>query len=193
MLGPGGPHSARPGRCGDGGRARLALPHAEAGELFPLSTWHTARPRPRAVSSRSVAIPGPLVPYVRAGVKREIDSRLATLQGEIETEFDPETYSAALARLYSATALLDEIGLENRSDQADVEVDLKRWARLLLKALEAQYRVAVLRGLQDVAAEDIHLPPQRYVVELGALVSLVRQETCDAGAHGPEMRRRGDG
>lgn len=144
------------------------------------------------MSSCSVTIPGPLVPYLRAGVKREIGSRLATLQAEIETEFDSETYSAALARLHSATALFDEIGLENESDQPDVEVDLSRWPRLLLKALEGQYRIGVLRDLQEAAAEDIDLPPQRYVVDLGALVSLIRQKTCSPERSGMR-RRRGDG
>jgi hypothetical protein len=145
------------------------------------------------MTSGSVTIPGPLVSYLRAGLRHEIGSRLASLQAEIDTELDPETYSAALERLQSATELFDRIGLENRPDQPDVDIDLSRWARLLLKALEAQYRLAVLRGLQDTAAEDIHLPPQRCVMELSALVSLLRQKTCDPAPRRPVTRRRGDG
>lgn len=128
------------------------------------------------MTSPGFTIPGPLVPYLRAGVKHEIGSRLANLQGELDADFDPETYSAALVRLHAATALFDHIGLENRSDQPDVEVDLGCWARLVLKALEAQYRIAVLRELQDAPAEEIHLP-LRCTAELGALVSLARQKT----------------
>jgi hypothetical protein len=145
------------------------------------------------MTSGSVTIPGPLVSYLRAGLRHEIGSRLASLQAEIDTELDPETYSAALERLQSATELFDQIGLENRPDQPDVDVDLSRWARLLLKALEAQYRLAVLRGLQDAAADDIHLPPQRCVMELSALVSLLRQKTCDPAPRRRVTRRRGDG
>lgn len=143
------------------------------------------------MSARSVTIPGKLVPYLRAGLKHEIGLRLVILQVEIETELDPETYYAALTRLQSAAALFDLIGLENRSDQPDVEVDLGSSARLLLKALETQHRIEVQR-LQDAAADGVQLP-QRDVPELGALVSLIRQRTCAPSPHRFAMRRRGDG
>jgi hypothetical protein len=87
--------------------------------------------------------------------------------------------------------LFDQIGLENRSDQPDLEVDLRRPAPLLLKVLETQHRIEVQR-LQDAAADGVHLP-QRDVPELGALVSLIRQKTCTQSPHRLGMRRRGDG
>ncbi len=127
------------------------------------------------MTSPSIIIPGPLVSYLRAGLKREISSRLAILQVEIDTELDPETYSAALARLWPATALFELIGLQDRSNQPDVEVDLGSSARLLLKALESQHRIEVQR-LQDAVADGIQLP-EGHVPVLGALVSLVRKES----------------
>ncbi len=179
MLGPGGPHSARPERRYNPGGTQSCRPDV------------ATHRRPRSMNSRSVTIPGPLVPYLRAGLKREISSRLAILQGEIDTDLDPETYSAALARLWPATAVFELIGLEDQSDQPDVEVDLSSSARLLLKALETQHRIEVQR-LQDAAADGVHLP-QREVPELGALVSLIRQKTCARSPHRPGMRRKGDG
>jgi len=143
------------------------------------------------VSSGSVTIPGHLVPYLRVGLKREIGSRLAILQAEINTELDPETYNLALARLQCATALLDQIGLENRTDEPDAEVDLSSSSHLLLRALETQHRIEVQR-LEDAAADGIHLP-QRDVPELGALVSLVRQKASARSMHRPWMHSRGDG
>jgi hypothetical protein len=128
------------------------------------------------VTSPIVTIPGPLVIYLRAGLKREISSRLAILQGEIDTELDPETYSAALARLWPATALFELVGLVERPDQPEVEVDLGSSARLLLKALETQHRIEVQR-LQDAVVDGIHLP-EGDVPDLGALVILIRQRTC---------------
>jgi hypothetical protein len=128
------------------------------------------------VTSPSITIPGPLVPYLRAGLKREISSRLAILQGEIDTELDPETYSAALARLWPATAMFELIGLQDQSEQPDVEVDLGSSARLLLKALEDQHRIEVQR-LQDAVADGFHLP-EGDVPDLGALVTLIRQQVC---------------
>ncbi len=210
-LGPGGSHSVRPGRCGDLGRAQLRPPRVGGGGLFVSSTrlgpspvdpracgtrvamreGHATSRRPPAVTSRSVTVSGQLVPYLRAGLKREIGSRLAILQAEIETELDPKTYSAALERLQSATALFDLIGLEYRSDQPDLEVDLRRPAPLLLKALETQHRIEVQR-LQDAAADGVHLP-QCDVPELGALVLLIRQKTGAQSLHRLGMRRRGDG
>ena len=194
-LGRAAPTSVRPERCGDLARAQLGLPPV-GGALFPLSTWLEPGPdspracassiaartqratnlRPRAVIFRSVTIPGPLVTYLRAGLKREISSRLAILQGEIDTDLDPETYSAALARLWPATALFELIGLEDQFDQPDVEVDLGSSARLLLKVLETQHRIEVQR-LQDAVADGIHLP-EGDVPDLGALVALIRQRTC---------------
>jgi hypothetical protein len=117
------------------------------------------------------------VPYLRAGLKREISSRLAILQDEIDTDLDPETYSAALARLWPATALFELIGLQNQIDEPDVEVDLGgSSARLLLKALEDQHRIEVQR-VQDAVADGFHIP-EGDVPALGVLVALIRQRAC---------------
>ena len=139
--------------------------------------------KPRGVTPSSITIPGPLVRYVRAGVKREIGSRLAILQDEIDRDLDPETYSAALARLWPATELLDLIGLEDRPNQLDIEVDLTTSARLLLKVLEIQHRIEVQR-LQDAIVDGIHLP-EKDVADLGALVSFIRRNANGRSSCGP--------
>jgi hypothetical protein len=146
------------------------------------------------VRSGSVTIPGHLVPYLRVAIKREISFHLAILQAEIDTELDPETYTEALGRLQSATALFDLIGLETRSDQTDVDLDLTSSARLLLKVLDTQHRIEVQR-LEDAAAGDIHPHlPRRGVAELGVLVSLVRQYVAAQSSFRPWMQRsRTDG
>jgi hypothetical protein len=140
--------------------------------------------KPYVVTALSVTVPAPLVPYLRAGLKREIRSRLSVLEDELGRDLDPETYSAALSRLWPATALFNLVGLENRPDQLDIEVDLGGSGRLLLKVLDTQHRLEVQR-LQNAIADGVELLGDD-VVDLGTLVSFIRRSTGVPSPDGPE-------
>ena len=119
-----------------------------------------------------------------------------------ETAPDPSAYRAALARFDEARTLLDAIGFTGQDAPVDVEVDLSRWPRLLLRSLEAEYDMELTR-LQDAAAHGIELPAHDMPA-LESLLAEIRKKTGGAvrGQHvplerQPESRRtrrsRGDG
>jgi len=121
-----------------------------------------------------VTITGKLVRFLRSGVKRELGASVAVLQIELDTNIDRETYYGALARFDAARTLLDAIGVSDKPEPQDVELDLGRWPRLVLKALESQYDAELVR-LEDAHAGGFDLPT-RDVPALGCLVADIREK-----------------
>ena len=131
----------------------------------------------------NVTITASLVPYLRNGVKREYSATLASLTFQIETALEPATYRDALARFDEVRALFDAVGVSDEPHQRDLELDLGRWPLLLLRALESEYDVEVMR-LQDHSAEGLDLSLGE-VPALGSLVADIRKKV-----EAPSTRRR---
>ncbi|MGO9322740.1 MAG: hypothetical protein ACLQBY_18315 [Solirubrobacteraceae bacterium] len=126
--------------------------------------------------SGSVTIPGRLVRFLRSGVKQELGASLEILAIEVGKDIDPETYYGALARFDAARTLLDAIGVADEPEQLDVELDLARWPRLVLKALESQHDAELIRLEQGHAGEfDL---PTRDIPALGCLVADIRKQVA---------------
>lgn len=137
------------------------------------------------MSPLTVKIAAELVPYLRRGVRRELGETLATLAFQIDTVLDRATYYEALSQLDDARALFDAVGVLDEPEQADLELELCRWPRLLVRVLESQYEIETMR-LQDRAAEGVALPA-REIPALGELVSDVRKK-AQAPARGSGKR-----
>lgn len=127
----------------------------------------------------SITIAGPLVRYLRRGVKQELAAIITILQAELDTTLDPTTYRNALARFDEGRTLFDAIGLTDEPEPADVELDLLRWPRLVLRTLESEY-AAEVRRLQDANAEGGFALPLRDVPALGNLVAEIRQQAGES-------------
>jgi hypothetical protein len=121
----------------------------------------------------TMTVKGRLVRYLRKGVRGELGASIAILQVEVDTILDPGTYFRALKRFDEARGLLDAIGVVDDPDQADVDIDLELWPQLIVKALEAQHDIEVMR-LEDAAADGYTLP-MRDVPALRGLVDGIRQ------------------
>jgi hypothetical protein len=126
------------------------------------------------VNPGNVTITANLVPYLRRGVKRELSATLAILATQVDIALDRTTYYNALARFDDARALFDAVGVTDEPEQVDLELDLSRWPRLLLRALESEYDLEVMR-LQDRAAEGFDLS-LRELPALGNLVADIRKK-----------------
>jgi hypothetical protein len=127
-----------------------------------------------AVTQGHVTVAANLVPYLRRGIKRELSATLVLLAFQIDATLDRPTYHNALARFDEARALFDVVGVSDDPQQRDLELDLCRWPRLVLRVLESEYDVEVMR-LQDRAAEGFELSV-RELPALGSLVSDVRKK-----------------
>lgn len=146
--------------------------------------------------SGDITIAGKLVRFLRSGVKQEFAASLEMLAFEVDKNIDPETYYGALARFDAARTLLDAIGVADEPKQQDVELDLGRWPRLVLKALETQHDAELIR-LEEVHAGELDLSA-RDVPALGCLVASVRKRlgtpprirTSFLGRHLPRRIRR---
>ncbi len=121
-----------------------------------------------------VTIAANLVPYLRRGVKRELSATLGLLAFQLDTALDRAEYYDALARFDEARALLDAIGVSDDRVQHELELELGRWPRLLLRVLESEYDIEVMR-LQDRVAEGFDLPLGE-IPALGGLISDVRKQ-----------------
>lgn len=135
----------------------------------------------------SVIVAGPLVHYLRRAVKQELAAVVTVLQVELDTVLDPETYRGALDRFDEARSLLDMTGLTDEDEQADLELDLARWPRLVLKTVESVYD-AEIRRLQDSAAEDRDLP-MGDVPALGNLLAEAREKSGLRARRGRKQTR----
>jgi hypothetical protein len=129
-----------------------------------------------------VTVDGKLQRFLRRGVRRELGAILDILELQVDVGLDPETWPDALARFDDARALLDLIGIVDEPDQPDLVIDLGRWPRLVLRALETEHDAEV-RRLQDAAADGYSLP-SRDIPALGILVEDIRQKV------GARPRRR---
>jgi hypothetical protein len=129
------------------------------------------------VTAARVTIGASLVPYLRRGVKRELSATLVLLAFQVDTTLEPTTYYNALARFDDARALFDAVGVSDDREQRDLELDLCRWPRLVLRVLESEHDVEMMR-LQDRAAEGFELS----IGELPALGSLVSDIRRKVGA-----------
>jgi hypothetical protein len=97
-----------------------------------------------------------------------LSASLAILAVTIETTLDAEAYHAAVKQFDDARALFEQIGITDRPDQPDIELDLAA-PRLLLRALETQHTRERYR-LEDAAFDGIRMP-ERDIPALGQLVS----------------------
>jgi hypothetical protein len=122
-----------------------------------------------------VIVAGHLVRYLRREVKQEQAAVVTILQVEFDTVLDSETYRSALDRFDEGRSLFDAIGLTDEDEPADLELDLARWPRLVLKTVESAY-YAEVRRLQDASAEDRDLP-MGDVPALGNLLAEVREKS----------------
>lgn len=123
----------------------------------------------------TVTIDATLVRYLREGVKQELNANVWDLQAQLETTIDPPTFRSILACFDESRSLFEFVGFVEEPDQERLTVDLSRWPRLVLRALESQHDAEV-RRLQDAAASNFMLP-LRDVPALGALVSAIREKT----------------
>ena len=149
----------------------------------------------------SVTVDAKLLPYLRRGVRRELSDTLAILAFQLDTALDLTTYHDTLAKFDEARALFDAVGVADEPTQIDLELDACRWPRLLLRVLESQYDIEMMR-LQDRAAEGFGVP-LREMPALRDLVSDVREKVGAPSKGGGKdsmrqlarrMRRgRGDG
>ncbi len=129
------------------------------------------------MSPDGVTVAAKLVPYLRRGVKRELSDTLAILSFQLDTALDETTYYDALAKFDEARALFDAVGVVEERRQSDLELDARRWPRLLLRALESQYDIEMMR-MQDRAAEGFGVP----LLEIPALRDLVSDVREKVGA-----------
>jgi hypothetical protein len=137
----------------------------------------------------SVTIAGKLVRFLRSGVKLELGASAAIIEAETaaDTHLKPKTYYGALARFEDARTLLDEIGVSDQLEPQDVELDLACWPRLLLKALESQLDLELIR-LEGARADGIDLPP-RDLQALACLVDDIRRKVGAPATREPEQSR----
>lgn len=127
------------------------------------------------MSRGEVRIPASLVRYLRSGVKQELSETVECLARQLESELDRERYHHSLARFDQARALFEQAGVvEEPQAQADLVLDLERWPRLVLEALQSQYEAELVR-LESAAADGIELP-QRNIPALGGLVADIREQ-----------------
>ena len=124
------------------------------------------------MSQADVTVPANLVPYLRDGAKLELIAVLDVLI-EVLNGTDLRAYRASFAALDEARGLIDAVGFLDNARQPDVELDLDRWPRLVLKVLQHQYRAEVER-MQD--ATSLHLnAPMREIPALRGLIT----EVCE--------------
>jgi hypothetical protein len=136
-----------------------------------------------------VTIAGKLVRFLRSGVKLELGTSAAMIEAQTaaDAHLKPKSYYRALARFDAARTLLEEIGVSDELEPQDVELDLPRWPRLLLKALESQLDQELIR-LEGAHAEGIDLPP-RDLRALGCLVADIRRKAGAPATHEPAQSR----
>jgi hypothetical protein len=115
-----------------------------------------------------------VVRFLRSGAKRELDASMEIIAAEIAADANlrPEAYYGGLARFDDARALLEVIGVSDQLEPQDVELDLARWPRLVLEALECQLDLELIR-LEGAHADGIDLIP-RDLRALGCLVADIR-------------------
>jgi hypothetical protein len=111
--------------------------------------------------SRTIAVPGRLVPYVRSRLIAEFGSAIDVLEDALVADvLNQERWRAGLAQLDCARDLLGRIGLAPPVSGRDRDVTLEvssAHARMLLDALRAIYDVEVNR-LVDASTDRVHLP-----------------------------------
>jgi len=149
--------------------------------------------------SGETSIAGKFVRFLRSGVKEELAASLEMLAFEVDKNIDPETYYGALARFDHARTLLDAIGVADEPAQPDVELDLARWPRLVLKALESQHDAELIR-LEQAHAGGLD-PSMSDIQALGYLVASIQEQVgtpprirpSAPGRHLPRRSRRTHG
>jgi len=136
-----------------------------------------------------VTITGKLVRFLRGGAMLELGASAAIIEAQAaaDAHLRPKTFYRALARFDAARTLLEEIGVSDQLEPRDVELDLARWPRLLLKALESQLDQELIR-LESAHADGIDLPP-RDLQALGCLVADVRRKVGAPATHEPTRSR----
>jgi hypothetical protein len=139
-------------------------------------------------STDELTIAGPLVRYLRRALRRKLGVRLDILRVGLEDQPTPHLTSdeiaeavgqwdRALASFNEGCELLALIGLTDDPVQADVEIDLRRWGRLALGALEVEYREGLGRK-RDAEADGFN--PDliaRDATALGELVQEIQKRT----------------
>jgi hypothetical protein len=125
-------------------------------------------------SSEDATIAGELVRFLRSGVKEELGANAEIIVAQVTPDTNLRTYYRALDRFDAARALLEEIGVVAQLKPQDVELDLARWPRLLLKALESQLDQELIR-LETAHADGIDMPP-RDLAALECLVADIRRK-----------------
>jgi hypothetical protein len=149
------------------------------------------------VTPGKVTVARNLVPYLRGGVRRELSETFAILVFQVDEVLDQDTYYKALARFDDARALFDLVGVTDEPGQVDLELDLARWPRLVVRALEWE-----LMRLRERADEGFESSLQDTPA-LGNLLSDVRRQVPTqskrSGSEAPrglvrrKRRSRGDG
>jgi hypothetical protein len=129
------------------------------------------------VSTADMTIAGPLVKLLRGRLKRELCARADLLRIELDANLTPERWNTALASFNEGCELMATIGLTDDPSQADVELDVRRWGRLILTIYEREYREGLLR-IKDAEAEGYD-PTLigKNIPALGALVQEIQQRT----------------
>jgi hypothetical protein len=123
-------------------------------------------------------IPGDLVRYLRRGVKEQQIATLEILKIQHENTLDRETYGKALARFDEGRRLLDTIGLADESQPQGIQLDLPRYPRVTLRALQEEHRLELLR--LETAYREGFAPPTNNVLVLSALLEEIRAKVGTA-------------
>lgn len=122
-------------------------------------------------------IAAPHVPRFRAALKRELGAKLDILGLQLDAHLTPKQWNTALASFIAGCELLEVVGFTYDPPQADLGLDMRRWPRLVLKVLEAEYQDG-LRRIRDAEADGFD--PKligRHVPAFEALVRDVQQRT----------------
>jgi hypothetical protein len=123
------------------------------------------------MSADGLTIPGDLVRYLRQGVKADLIATLEILKIRLDTTVNPGTYRQALACFDEDRSLLDTIGLADEPRQQSIQLDLSRYPRITIKALQEQHRLELLR-LETAAIEGFE-PPTNNALALSALIEQI--------------------
>lgn len=124
----------------------------------------------------TVTVEKGLVRYLRAGVKHEMGANVLDLQVQLDKkEIEPPIFEAILACFDDSRALFETVGFTEDPSAADLEIDITRWPRLVLRVLETQYAAERMR--LDDALADRYPIPERDVPALGELVAEIRRVT----------------
>ena len=141
---------------------------------------------PSRTREPTIVIAGLLVRYLRAQVKNELSNTLEILLSQIDNGLTPQRWHNALKRFNEGYTLLEELGLTDDPIQDDIELNLQRSPRAILRSLETQYEDDLQR-MRDAKADGFD--PADIGKDVPALAKLVREVQKQTGLN-PRRKRQ---